>query len=399
MLAESAAAEDARAYVAERRLSAEMVERFGLGFAPPEWDRLSRLATQKGYRAQELVDAGLASHGQRGPIDVFRGRLMFPLTDARGRVRGFAGRVMPGGEGAKYINSRETELFKKSQLLYGLHEARPAIGRSGRAIVVEGYTDVIQLHAAGFDNAVASMGTSLTEEQLRELQRLCGALVLAFDADAAGQEATLRGLRRAEQLEFDVRIVPLPPGQDPADLALAGAEAVEAALAQTRRVLEFELDLVLQRVGQDDPDAVYRDAREVLARVPESILRQEQVRRVAGALRLDERLTAGLVRRAARRADGGRRSPSACRSTSRSAASGSCSPPRSRRRRRGPRRWPRRRRAATCGRAPRSSCCRGSARGSPGPTRRRRRGTRRTRPRSSRRRPATGTRAQQQCGS
>ena len=163
VLAESAAAEEARAYVADRRLSAEMVERFGLGFAPPEWDRLSRLATQKGYRAQELVDAGLASHGQRGPIDVFRGRLMFPLTDARGRVRGFAGRVMPGEEGAKYINSRETASFKKSQLLYGLHEARPAIGKSGRAIVVEGYTDVIQLHAAGFENAVASMGTSLTD--------------------------------------------------------------------------------------------------------------------------------------------------------------------------------------------------------------------------------------------
>ena len=263
---------------------------------------------------------------------------------------------MPGGEGAKYINSRETASFKKSQLLYGLHEARPAIGRAGRAIVVEGYTDVIQLHAAGFDNAVAAMGTSLTEEQLRELKRLCGELVLAFDADAAGQDAALRGLRRAEQLEFDVRIVPLPPGQDPADLALRGCGGRRGRARADAPGAGVRARPACSRAsGQDDPDAVYRDAARCWQRDPESILRQEQVRRVAGALRLDERLTAGLVRAggaaAGRR---GRRSPSACRSTSRCAASASCSPPRSRRRRRGPRRWPRRRRAATCARAPRS---------------------------------------------
>jgi len=296
VLTDSPAAEEARAYVRERGIDAAMAERFGLGFALPEWDRLARAALQKGYRRDELERAGLTSAGQRGPIDVFRNRLMFPLTDARGRVRGFAGRVMPGEEGAKYINTRETELFKKSQLLYGLHEARPAIGRTGRAIVVEGYTDVIHLHAAGFDNAVAAMGTSLTEEQLRELRRLCRELILAFDADAAGQGAALRGLRLAEERGFDVHVVPLPAGQDPAELAQQGVEAVESALARSRRVLEFEIDVVLARVGEEDPDTVYAAAREVLGRARESILRQEQVRRVSSALRLDPRMTAALVR-------------------------------------------------------------------------------------------------------
>ena len=223
----------------------------------------------------------------------------------------------------------------------------------------------------------------------RELGRLAASSCWPSTPTPRGRKATLRGLRRGGAARVRRAHRPAAAGPGPGRPGSRVPGAVEAALARTRRVLEFELDLVLQRVGQDDPDAVYRDARDALAQVPESILRQEQVRRVAGALRLDERLTAGLVRRAAPRPDSGQRSPTACRSTSRSGRGESCSPRRSRRRRKAGR-WLRRRAAtatAVAGRALPS--CRGSApRASPGPTRRRRtRGTRRTR-RSSRRLPA-----------
>ena len=223
-------AQAARDYLAERGVSAESIARFRLGFAPSDWDRVARAAQQKGYPPELLLDAGVSSQGRRGPIDRFRGRITFPLCDARGRVRGFGARVMPGGEGPKYLNSPESEIFKKSRILYGLHLARPAIAKRHRAIVVEGYTDVIALHAAGFEEAVAAMGTSLTEDGVRELRRLADAVVLCFDADAAGQEAALRGMAIAERSGLRVRIVALPAGEDPADILARGPEAFEAAL-------------------------------------------------------------------------------------------------------------------------------------------------------------------------
>jgi len=153
-LASSPEAEPGRAYLAERGVAAESVTRFRLGFAPSAWERVADAARAKGYADEELYDAGLASRGQRGPIDRFRGRLIFPLQDARGVVRGFGARVLPGGEGPKYLNSPESAVFHKGRLLYGLHLARERIARGGRVIVVEGYTDVIALHAAGRTEAV-----------------------------------------------------------------------------------------------------------------------------------------------------------------------------------------------------------------------------------------------------
>ena len=296
VLADSPEADTARAYLAERHLSADLIARWRIGFAPDAWERVVAGARGKGYTDEELIASGVASEGRKGPIDRLRGRIVFPLFDGRGRVRGFAGRVLPGAEGPKYINSPEGPFFHKGRLLYGLHHARGPIAKSGRAVIVEGYTDVIALHAVGVEEAVASMGTSLTEEQLAELRRLCATLVLAFDADQAGQDAALRGMRLAEQKGFEVRILPLPAGQDPAEIAQGGKEAVEAAFANAQTVLAFLVGRALARRDEDGADAVYGQLRSILSDAPPSPERSAQVRRVADALRLDAELEARLTR-------------------------------------------------------------------------------------------------------
>ena len=155
---------------------------------------------------------------------------MFPLSDPRGQVRGFGARQMPGGDAPKYLNSPEGPLFRKSEVVYGLDRARQAIAKAGQAVIVEGYTDVLALHQAGITNAVASMGTALTAQQVTELRRLCSAVLLAFDADTAGQEASLRGMQLALAQGLEVRVVDLPKGKRPfriyVDPADDGAEDV-----------------------------------------------------------------------------------------------------------------------------------------------------------------------------
>ena len=294
---ESGEAAAARTYLEERGLTEETARSFRLGFAPTAWDRVCAAARTKGFTPAELERAGLASRGRRGPLDRFRGRLMFPLADARGRVRGFGARQMPGGEPPKYLNSPEGVMFHKSETVYGLDHARPTITTQSRAIVVEGYTDVLALHQAGLPETVASMGTALTEHQVRELARVCGSgtLYLAFDADAAGEEAALRGMQMAERTGMEVRVVALPDGRDPADVALSDPDAFRTALERSSGVLSFRIGRVLAAGGSRDQ--IYRRAATVLASAPPSVERDEQVRLVSGRLGLTPDLEAGLTRR------------------------------------------------------------------------------------------------------
>jgi len=205
----------AREYLDSRGLGEEVCREFRLGYSPGA-ARLASRAVQEGYTRDELIAVGLAN--SRGN-DYFQRRIVFPLADARGRVRGFQARKLHADDPlqAKYVNTREGELFRKGDLLYGLDTARQAIAREDRGVVVEGNTDVLALRQAGFAPVVASMGTALTEAQLRELARLTKRLFLCFDADAAGQDATLRGMELAVGQGFDVKIVALQPGTDPAD--------------------------------------------------------------------------------------------------------------------------------------------------------------------------------------
>ena len=215
MLWDSEAGAFSREYLAGRGLGEEVSRQFRLGYAPGG-PTLARRAVQEGFEEDELLAAGLVN--RRGN-DYFARRLVFALADARGRVRGFQARKLHEDDPlqAKYVNSPESDLFKKGDLLYGLDTARQAIAKEDRAVVVEGNTDVLALRQAGFQPVVASMGTALTEAQLRELGRLTKRVFLCFDADAAGRDATLRGMELAVAQGFAVHIVPLAPGTDPAD--------------------------------------------------------------------------------------------------------------------------------------------------------------------------------------
>ena len=283
---ESAAGAPVRAYLEGRVLGEEVCREFRLGLSPGSG--LAQKAGEKGFTPDELRGAGLTN--ARGN-DYFPQRLMFPLADARGRIVGFQARKLRDDDPlrGKYVNSPEGELFHKSAILYGLHLGRTAIAKQERAVVVEGNTDVIALRQAGFEPVVASMGTALTDRQLKELQRLTRRLYLCFDSDAAGEDATLRGMELAVSLGFDVRVVRLPKGQDPAD---APAD-FEARLAGAESYVVHRVRLELDRTP-DRHEAFVR-AREVLGRNEDSPEWQDALRLLAGRLSLPRETLAGLT--------------------------------------------------------------------------------------------------------
>jgi DNA primase len=278
----------ARDYLASRGLGEEICREFRLGLAPGG-AALTRGALEQDFTRDELAAAGLTN--RRGN-DYFSRRLLFPLADARGRVRGFQARRLHEDDPlqAKYVNSPEGDLFRKGDLLYGLDLARAAIAKADHAVIVEGNTDVISLRQAGFEPVVAAMGTALTEAQLRELTRLTKRLSLCFDADAAGQEATLRGMELAAAQGFDIRVVSLPAGTDPAD----DPEAFEAQLEAAEDYLPHRVRVEIERALPDRQRAFER-VREVLAPFPESPERHDAVRLAADRLGLPAELQAGLA--------------------------------------------------------------------------------------------------------
>jgi len=286
LLWEGDTGEPVRAYLAERGLREDITREFRLGLSPG--GGLAEKAAEKGFTTDELRGAGLAT--VRGS-DYFPQRLMFPLADARGRVVGFQARKLRDEDPlrGKYVNSPEGDLFHKSSILYGLHLARAAISKQDRAAVVEGNTDVIALRQAGFEPVVASMGTALTERQLRELGRLTRKLYLCFDADAAGQEATLRGMELAATQGFEVKVVTLPKGQDPAD----APDGFEERLAGAESYLLYRVRLELDR-SADRQEGFVR-VREVIAKAEESPERQEALRLLADRLDLPRETLAGLA--------------------------------------------------------------------------------------------------------
>src|SRR5262245_2134320 len=277
----------AREYLASRGLGEEVCREFRLGYAPGG-ARLASRALQEGYMQDELRAVGLANN--RGN-DYFNRRIVFPLADARGRVRGFQARKLHDDDPlqAKYVNSPEGELFRKGDLLYGLDTARQAIAREDRAVVVEGNTDVLALREAGFAPVVASMGTALTEAQLRELARLTKRIFLCFDADAAGQDATLRGMGLAVGGGFVVRVVPLPPGTDPADDPVAFQELLA-------RPVSYPVHRVrLEHARATDKESAFAAIRAFLTSLPDSPEHVEAIRVAADLLDLPPETQAGLA--------------------------------------------------------------------------------------------------------
>ena len=288
---DSQAGSRARDYLAGRGLQEEVCREYRLGLALGG-NRLTRKALERGFTREELTAAGLVN--RRGN-DYFSGRLLFPLADARGRVLGFQARKLREDDPlrAKYVNSPEGELFRKGDLLYGLDRARAPIAKQERAVVVEGNTDVLALHQAGLEPVVASMGTALTERQLKELGRLTTRLWLCFDGDAAGEAATLRGMELAAAQGLEVHVVALPPGFDPADLA----DGFEQRLGAAESYLLYRTRIEIERAA-DRQEAFVR-VREVLARFEDSPQRQDAIRFAADKLDLPKETQAGLAPRVA----------------------------------------------------------------------------------------------------
>ena len=285
----------ARVYLAERGLGEETLRAFGVGYAPSAWDVVLLRGQRAGFKVDELRAVGLAQKGRGGgEYDRFRERIMFPIRDRRGRTLGFGGRAMRSDQGAKYVNTAETDFFHKSQMLYGIDLAKEAIAKSGRVVVVEGYTDVLALHQAGIGEAVGVMGTAITDEQVAALSGMVDEVVLALDADSAGQEAMLRAQRVAAGRKMRLRVAAMPAGEDPAEMIATegGAERFRALVDGAVDLPAFQVGLVLAQTDAGSPaerDRALDEVAPVLAGMGESQVasREELERRVSDKLDFD----------------------------------------------------------------------------------------------------------------
>jgi DNA primase len=310
VLLQAAQAERARAYLDERGLTAETLERFGIGYAPTTWDALTRRLTGRGFSDEELIAAGLASPSNRGGvIDKFRGRIIIPIRDASGRAVGLGGRIMPGADGPKYLNSPAGPLFDKSRTLYGLDLAKAAIRREKLTVIVEGYTDVMAAHQAGFTNVVASLGTALTRGQIELATRYADGIALAYDVDLAGEAATQRGLLEElgpDQSVSKVRVVRIPAGKDPDELIRNDPEAWGKAVAEAKPVIEYFMERTASEVDLDSITGkreLTGRALALLRRVGDPVERSLYLQRLARLVNVEEKvLLEALAREPVRRA-------------------------------------------------------------------------------------------------
>lgn len=326
----SSQAAAARAYLEKRGLDSATIEKFMLGYAPDAWDGLLGYLRQRGHDLADILAAGLIierEHGEAGRTshyDRFRQRVMVPIRDVRGQVIGFGARALSGDQQPKYLNTPQTPLFDKSSVLFGLDAARQAIRAAGKAIIVEGYMDVLACHQFGEANVVASMGTALTEQQLRQLRRYTDTIVLALDADAAGQAATLRGISQAREsldrewtpsldgrgilrfetrLAAELRIMTLPEGQDPDDVVRSDPQRWRSLVEAAQPVVDFYFELVRRNedltTAQGKSAAVDQLAPLILE-VSNDVQREHYTQQLARLVQTDERtIERQLARRGA----------------------------------------------------------------------------------------------------
>jgi len=260
---------EARVYLHSRGLTEQTIKKWRLGYARSEWRSLTDFLKTKGYGEPDILGAGLAKRPDEGggsPYDRFRSRITFPLFDTSGRIIAFSGRIFPHDDSAaKYLNSPETEIFNKSQVLYGLNDAKMGIRKFAFVIVVEGQMDLLMCHQSGFNNAVATSGTALTENHLNFLRRFCTKIIFAYDADRAGIAATLKGAEMAQVLGFEVKIATMPKGYDPAEtLKTSGVEKFKEIIKNSSHLIAFKL----QKILDDEADSRKRGKRVFLEVLP-----------------------------------------------------------------------------------------------------------------------------------
>ncbi|MFI6247827.1 DNA primase [Streptomyces sp. NPDC051016] len=293
-LATSPEAETGRLFLAERGFDQAAAVHFGVGYSPQGWDHLTRYLRGQGFTDKELLLSGLSQEGRRGPIDRFRGRLMWPIRDIGGEVVGFGARKLyEADNGPKYLNTPETAIYKKSQVLYGIDLAKQHIAKSSRAVVVEGYTDVMACHLAGVTTAIATCGTAFGGDHIKILRRLLmdngsARVIFTFDGDAAGQKAALRAFEDDQKFAAETYIAIAPDGMDPCDLRLAKGDEAVADLAEPRTPLfEFALRQIVARYDLDTPAgraAALDEAAPIVARIKNSGAQHEVAVQLAGML-------------------------------------------------------------------------------------------------------------------
>jgi DNA primase len=328
LLVNSPAGQVARDYLQRRGLQPDAWETFELGYALNEWDALiGYLTTKRHYTLEDLAAAGLVSKRRDGTgcYDRFRGRLMFPIRDVAGDVIGFGARALTPEDTPKYLNSPQTAIFDKSHVLYGIDRARQAIRQREQAVIVEGYTDVISAHVHGFENVVASLGTALTEAQLRLLKRYTRRFILALDADTAGSQATLRGLEVAKEaldteavpvptargliryenrLDAEIRVLLLPAGMDPDDLIRQDADAWRRLVEAAPPVVEYVFQARTADLDLSDPKGKSEAVNRLLpaiADIGNPVERSHYLQQLARLVQVDERILAQQLDRASRR--------------------------------------------------------------------------------------------------
>lgn len=286
-LAESTQGRQALNYLVSRGLSRETAKTFRIGYAPAGWDYLVKFLERRGYKLDDIEKAGLAVRRAKGLSDKFHHRLMFPITNASGKVVGFTGRVLNPEDQPKYLNSPETAIFSKGRILYGLSVTKEAIQQANYAVLVEGQMDLLSSHQANVPNVVASSGTALTIDQLKLIRRYGEALVLALDADAAGGEATKRVIELAATEDLNIKVAILGEFKDPDECIKAGAERWKKIIADAIPVVDFYLDHSIKKFGIDTVAGKKKVAAEVLSVIgllSDPVEKDQYIKKLAGIL-------------------------------------------------------------------------------------------------------------------
>ncbi|MBD8020119.1 DNA primase [Brevibacterium gallinarum] len=314
---DSPEAQIGRQYLTDRGFDKQVCETYGIGFAPRSWDALLKHLRGRGYNTEDIIASGLVSQGNRGIYDRFRGRLMWPINDVTGRTVGFGARkVFDDDQGPKYLNTPETALYRKNQVLYGLDIAKRPIARSKRVVIVEGYTDVMAAHLAGVEQAVATCGTAFGTEHIKLIRRLLGddsahsgEVIFTFDGDEAGRKAALKAFEDDQKFVAQTFVAIAEDGMDPCDLRIQKGDAAVRALIESRRPLfEFAITSTIERFDLDTAEGrvgAVRAAAPMVAGIRDSMLRPEYERFVAGAVGVDTADVHAAVRAAGRRAAAG----------------------------------------------------------------------------------------------
>ena len=282
----------AKKYLLSRGISEDSIKDWRLGYSPDSWQALSEFLISKGFKRDEIVEAGLAIKKDDHSYDRFRGRIMFPIMNSTGKPIAFGGRIFGDDENtAKYLNSPQTPLYDKSKILYGLDKAKIEIRRRDYSILVEGYTDVIMSHQVGFKNTVASSGTALTERQLKSISRYSSNLITAFDMDDAGASATKKGIEMARKLDFDVKVVSLPGEGDPADIIEKDEKKWKDAVRNSKEIMAFYFEDSFSGKDPQNPKDKKKISEELLPiikRIPNRIERSHWIKKLAEKLDVDE---------------------------------------------------------------------------------------------------------------